>query len=93
MKHPLDETPRLNEDFGWEPMPDGSVVYSMDSGSIVTINAVTELILSYCDGETSLRKILESVRADLEETALSEEEFLKTIHSLIEQKILLPSAA
>jgi|GEM_PF-2129688 len=90
MKQLLELKPFLNENFGWEPMPDGSVVYSFDSSQIITLNPVAELILSFCDGETTVRSVIDSVREELGSgTETSEELFLKAIDELIQQNVLL----
>ena len=77
--------PRLNESFGWEPVEDGCMIYSMDSSQILTLNAVAELILAYCDGEMNLAAVYESVAAD---TVLSVEDFMKTVQQLADQTVL-----
>jgi hypothetical protein len=89
MKNLLELKPSLNENFGWEPMPDGSVVYSFDSSQIITLNPIAELILSFCDGESTVQVILQNVRTELEDPDLSEETFLKAIDELLKQNVLL----
>ena len=77
---------KLNERFTWEPMPDGCILYCQDSGQIMTLSPVVELILTYCDGETPIRTVFESVLQDAE---LSEESFCKTVDQLVSEKVLL----
>jgi hypothetical protein len=78
---------KLNEAFVWEPMPDGCILYCQTSGQILTINPTAELILTYCDGETSLQTVYQSV---IEDAPLTEAEFQSAVQKLIEEKVLLP---
>jgi len=78
---------KLNETFVWEPMPDGCILYCQTSGQILTINPTAELILTYCDGETPLQTIYQSV---IEDAPLTEAEFQTAVQKLIEENVLLP---
>ncbi len=83
-----DLKPKLNEAFGWEPVPDGCLIYSLDSTQMLTLNPMAELILTYCDGSTSLPQIFQELRA---EATLDEAEFVQTIETLLKEKVLIPS--
>jgi len=78
---------KLNESFVWEPMPDGCILYSQTSGQIITVNPTAELILTYCDGETTLQQVFQSV---IEDAPLEPSVFQTAVEKLIEEKILLP---
>ena len=78
---------KLNEEFVWEPMPDGSILYAQSSGQIITVNPVTELILSFCDGETTLPQIFATI---LEDVPIEQSSFDEAIQKLIAEKVLLP---
>ncbi|MDA7916415.1 hypothetical protein N9B94_04195 [Verrucomicrobia bacterium] len=78
--------PSLNEEFDYEPMPDGCILFKQSSGQIISLNPPAELILSYCDGETELGKVYELTCDEME---LEKSAFDETISSLFEQKVLL----
>lgn len=78
--------PRLNEEFSWEPLDDGCIIYSTQTTQVITLNALAELTLSYCDGESPLHAIYQSVNT---ESPLPESDFENLINQLVEQKILL----
>jgi PAS domain-containing protein len=80
---------RLNEAFVWEPMPDGCILYCQQTGQILTVNPAAELILSYCDGLTSMEDVLRAVNEDL---ALAPGEFDEVVKALIEQEVLKPAS-
>ena len=84
----IGSTFKLNDQFTWEPMPDGSILYCQASGQIMTINPITELILSYCDGQTSIGEVLKAVKEDAD---LSEQEFETAVEKLVAEKVLLPA--
>ena len=78
--------PQLNQSFDWEPMPDGCLLFSQETGQVLTVNPTAELILSFCDGENSLDQIYGDITKDLE---LPRESFLETIDRFISEKVLL----
>ena len=79
---------KLNESFVWEPMPDGCILYSQTSGQIITVNPTAELILTYCDGETTLQQVFQNVTED---APLEPSAFQAAVDKLIEEKVLLPA--
>ena len=78
--------PKLNPAFNWEPMEDGCLVYSPDGAQILTLNVVAELILSHCDGLSSLPAIYQQFNAD---APLEPSAFMETVNILIREKVLL----
>lgn len=78
---------KLNEEFVWEPMPDGCILYRQSSGQIMTVNPAAELILTYCDGDTPLKDVYQSVSTDVE---LTEPAFLEAVQKLMDENVLLP---
>lgn len=78
--------PRLNEAYDYEPMPDGSLLYDQESGRIVTINPVAELILSFCDGETTIDEVFDKVS---EEYEIPRDAYCDTVHQFLEEKVLV----
>ncbi len=78
--------PRLNESFDWEPMPDGCLLFSQETGQVLTVNPTAELILSFCDGESSLEDIYLGVRRAVD---VPEESFQETIDRFIAEKVIL----
>lgn len=78
---------KLNETFVWEPMPDGCILYCQTSGQILTINPTAELILTYCDGETTLQGIYQAVNED---APMDEASFQSAVQKLIEENVLIP---
>ncbi|MEW6302154.1 MAG: PqqD family peptide modification chaperone [Verrucomicrobiota bacterium] len=86
----LDAKLSLNEQFVWEPMPDGCILYCQDSGQIITLNPTAELILSYCDGATSLREVYHAMT---QETPIAEDVFFSTVQRFLDEKVLLPATS
>ncbi len=78
--------PILNEEFDYEPMPDGCILFKQASGQIISLNPPAELILSFCDGETDIASIFTLSGDEME---LDRETFDEVINSLFEQKVLL----
>ncbi len=78
--------PQLNEAFDWEPMPDGCLLFSQETGQVLTVNPTAELILSFCDGELTVDEIYDQISQDIE---LPRESFEETIGRFIEEKVLL----
>jgi hypothetical protein len=83
---PLETKLKLNADFVWEPMPDGCILYCQGTGQIVTVNPAADLILTYCDGESSLQQIYQSV---IEDAPLEQPEFQAAVQKLVDEKVLL----
>lgn len=79
---------KLNESFVWEPMPDGCILYSQSSGQIITLNPVTELMLSFFDGETSLDQVYTALQED---APMDQSVFGDTVDKLMAEKVLLPA--
>ena len=83
---PIWETkPSLNPEFGWEPMPDGCLVFRAETGQVLTLNPAAELILTYCDGTMTVRDIFTEITSEL---AMPEPEFLATVARMVEEKAL-----
>ena len=59
------QKPQLNETFEWEPMPDGCLLFSQETGQVLSVNPTAELILSFCDGENSIEEIYDNVTQTL----------------------------
>ena len=85
-----DWKPRVNEEFGWEPIEDGCIVYSMDSTQILTLNALAEMILTYCDGTLGLPEIYAEINLV---APLSQDAFMEVINQLVSEKALLVESA
>jgi hypothetical protein len=81
-----DLTPHLNEDFGWEPMEDGCLVYSLDGAQVLTLNSTAELILTHCDGVSPLPSIYQELAGEF---AVTREDFMGVIDILLREKVLL----
>lgn len=81
-----DLVPTLNPSLGWEPMEDGCLIYSADGSQILTLNALAELIVSYCDGSTPLRAIYEQVIGD---AAIEPAAFMEAVNVLLRERVLL----
>ena len=82
--------PRLNGEFGWEPVEDGCLIYSLNSSKVITLNSLSELVLTYCDGETDLPTIHARINED---APMSPEELLRVVDQLIAETVLLVDAA
>jgi hypothetical protein len=78
--------PTLNATFVWEPLPDGCILYCQESGRILTLNPTAELILSYCDGATTLSEIFTLLA---EETALGPDAFWSAVKQCLEEQVLV----
>ncbi len=90
MDNVLELKPRLNNKFIWEPMPDGCLLWCEESGQILILNPMAELILTYCDGETRLLEISANLA---EEVPITQELFLKSIRRFLAEKVLLKGSA
>ncbi len=82
--------PQLNDAFDWEPMPDGCLLFSQETGQVLTVNPTAELILSFCDGEHSLEDIYQDISRDVE---IPKESFQETVERFIAEKVILSAAA
>ncbi len=67
-------------------MPDGCILFKQSSGQIISLNPPAELILSFCDGKTTVARMFELSRDEME---LTREQFEETIEKLFEQSVLL----
>jgi len=90
-EHPeMHMKPRLNETFDWEPMPDGCILFSQETGQVLTVNPTAELILTFCDGENSLETIYEDVSKDID---IPRDAFLETVERFVKEEVLLKDDA
>ncbi len=78
--------PRLNENLNWEPIEDGCVIYSTESTVVITLNALAELLLTYCDGESSLAEIYSILN---DENPIPVAEFDALVERLLTEGILV----
>jgi hypothetical protein len=78
--------PSLNEEWGWEPVEDGCMVYSLDSTTIMTLNAAAELVLSYCDGSRTVAELYAVAR---EEAGIAEHAFFELMERLFKERVVI----
>lgn len=82
--------PRLNETFDWEPMPDGCILFSQETGQVLTVNPTAELILTFCDGEHSLDEIYKDLCQDVE---MPRDTFIETVERFVKEEVLVTERA
>lgn len=82
-----DQPLQLNDAFHWEPLPDGCMLYRRETGQIVTLNLVAELIFNLWESAGTPRTILEQLR---ETTPCDDATFQTTVERLLQETVLLP---
>lgn len=82
--------PILNSQYYWEPLTDGCLIYDPTTSKILCLNSLSELILTFCDGQTTLAQIYEHIAQEME---FEEGEFNAAIGKLVEANVLLPAPA
>ena len=82
----LELKPLLNDQFDWEPMPDGCLLYCAETGQILAVNPLAELILTCCDGATPLEQVYAQFAAEM---PVTREVFFETVQKFITEKVLL----
>jgi aminopeptidase-like protein len=84
-RFPENYLPSLQENFLWESIPDGAILYEEPGGKLVVLNTAAEWVLCYCDGEHT---VVEMFR-DLELSGtMSSEAASKALDSLIEAGVV-----
>ncbi len=56
----------VGEQFTWEPIPDGCLIYEERTGKLLTLNPAAEAVLAHCDGELTGAEICGRLESDFE---------------------------
>lgn len=73
----LDEKPSAKENIYIEELEDGAMLH--DEGRVHILNGTAFLVWLYCDGKTTVQRIVEAIKGAYKNNTVNQDDILKII--------------